>query len=329
MRSSTRTWIVPVAVVLLLAGCTSDDGWNADRFEGGPATPTTTPAEWLFVAQSEGDTTFDPATGVLSLPASSVQAFTDRPHRDTRAISPEQFVSLWQATGPDSFRADPPNAVLTYWEVDGDDQASRSVVCEIVGDVSYSASGGRLDLGLRVLEPKGATLPATIARASLFVDGDPNFGAGCPDSVGPDDQTNVEYFNMMNFDGEFTLQVERVASANEYQIWLDCPERESPSIPPSTFDVQLSIADGSSPVSCYASDRLTIAASDLGTTPFCSRGGACTVEVVALNSEKDGIYSTTKLTVQVGSDESIVPELVPATLPICPNAALYGHIPTS
>ncbi|MFN7149210.1 MAG: hypothetical protein ACK4V6_06995, partial [Microthrixaceae bacterium] len=139
--AALRIGLAAVAV-LALSSCTSDGDWSAPGDLGDPvaaADPTAEPApEWLFAIQSEGDTTFDASTGQLSMPAGSVHAFTDRPYRDTRITSPHTFVDLWQATDADSFREDPPNAVLTYWEGVGDAAVPTTVVCEIIGDVGYS-----------------------------------------------------------------------------------------------------------------------------------------------------------------------------------------------
>lgn len=314
MGSPNRTWIaVAVVALLAVAGCTSDTDWAADRPAAGNTTPTTTPPEWLFVVQSDGDTTFDPASGRLALPAGSVQAFTDRPHRDTRATSPQSFVDLWQANGPDSFRADPPNAVLTYWDTVDGVEVPRTVVCEIVGDVDYAAADGQLSMGLRVLDPKGATLPTTMRRASLFVDD----VAGPICLPEPADESNVEYFNMMNFNEGFVLQVEDVPGSNDHQVWLECPERESPSIPSSSFDVRLATPDRATVVSCYSDEKITFTAADLGTLTYCSSSGSCRLEVLAVNSETEMTYSTTSVEVMVTANSTIAPELEPATIPLC------------
>ena len=124
----------------------------------------------MFAIQSEGTTTFDASEDRLTVPASTVHAFTDRPYRDTQAITPAAFAGLWRSDRADSFEQDPPNAVLTYWEDESGTGTPRTVVCEVTGDVVDSPLDGTLSMGLRILEPEGASLPQQMFRASLFVD---------------------------------------------------------------------------------------------------------------------------------------------------------------
>jgi hypothetical protein len=276
MTTPTALRIGLAAVALLaLSGCTSDADWASGDGLGSPVaaaaatTPTTAPApEWLFAVQSDGDTTFDASTGRLSMPAGTVHAFTDRPYRDTRATSPQSFVDLWQRSAPNSFEADPPNAVLTYWETTGDTSVPRTVVCEITGDVDYSSADGLLSMGLRVLDPEGATLSATMSRASLFVDD----VAEPPCENSPTDEANVEYFNMLEFQEEISLGIQYDAAADEYQVSLDCPDRPSPTVPSSVFDVRLTSATDVDTVSCYSDDTISVPA-DPATSAFCKRRG--------------------------------------------------------
>ena len=75
------------------------------------------PAEWLFVhtaqtAEMTSDTT-------LVMPVTrDIFAFTDRPNRMHAYMNAHEYVSLWDEGEGDTFKADPPNAVLTW--VDGD-----------------------------------------------------------------------------------------------------------------------------------------------------------------------------------------------------------------
>ena len=45
-------------------------------------------------------------------------AFTDRPYRKHYWLNGEQYASLWSTDGTNSFKTDPPNAVLTWVEKD-------------------------------------------------------------------------------------------------------------------------------------------------------------------------------------------------------------------
>lgn len=70
--------------------------------------------DFLFVQNAEGATLKD---GVLTLKSVAKETlyFSDRPDRITGRITTVEFVDHW-AKGTDSFKADPPNAVLTVFE---------------------------------------------------------------------------------------------------------------------------------------------------------------------------------------------------------------------
>lgn len=259
MRAScTRSTVVVVVAVIVMAGCSSSGaGTGGGGASGEPSTP-----EWLYVVQSDGETTFDPASGRLSIPAGSGQAFTDRPYRDTRATSPQSFVNLWRNISPDSFANDPPNAVLTHSDATAGSVTPRSVVCEITG--------------------------------------------------------GVEYFNMLSFTGDFSLQTRYLPVAKEYQVGIPCPPRESAMVPPSSFDLRLPTLDETSKVSCYGSSWITIAQLDLPTLPYCRVGGICVFRVRASNDVTGAIYSDSLVEIELTSvPQTIIPQLEPATLPAC------------
>lgn len=329
MMTPTTLRIGLVAVALLaLSSCTSDSDWAAEAPDttvasaGEPTAATSPTPEWLFAMQSDGETTFDAATGQLSMPTGAVHAFTDRPYRDTKVTSPHTFVDLWQRTGPDSFDEDPPNAVLTYWETVGETAVPRTVVCEITGEVGYSTGDGRLSMGLRVLEPEGATLPARMSRASLFVDD--VAGSPCPDSA--TDETNVEYFNLINYEGAIDLQVQYVPATDVYQVWLDCPQRTSPSEPSAEFDIRLTTGDQRSTASCYSTDKLSLPKQNLAGLSYCNDQQVCTFDVTAVNSESKAVYSETRVSVTMGTDVDLIPQLQPATVPVCEDFGPDGPI---
>lgn len=317
MRLHIRIIALAATAALVVAGCSSETGAGPEGVvtpDAASADTVSTPAEWLFVVQAEGETTFDQTTGRLSMPTGSVHAFTDRPHRDTRATSPKSFVNLWQSADPDSFAEDPPNAVLTYWDSSSGSAMPRTVVCVIVGDVGYSSADRVLSMQLRLLDPEDAVLPARLDRASLFVDSVPQ---ACANS--PDDSMNIEYFNMLNFNGEFVVQTQYDPATGQNEVWITCPERESPTIPPSSFDVRISTPDNATSVSCYSGEKITFAQQDLATTPNCTSGKFCDFVITALDTETGAQYSVTTLQLELGSDNTIIPDLEPATLQICNN----------
>ncbi len=95
------------------------------------------PDSYLFVQNAES-VEFSDNHMTLNGLDNKLIIFSDRPKRVAAVISNQTFAKLW-AEGPDSFAADPPNAVV-IGEVDG---AMKSVVVELMkpefsdGTVTY------------------------------------------------------------------------------------------------------------------------------------------------------------------------------------------------
>ena len=121
------------------------------------------PAEWLFVhtsptAEMTSDTT-------LVMPVTrEIFAFTDRPNRQHGYLTAHAFVSLWDKGEGDTFKADPPNAVLTW--VDGDKVHEAEVV---ITDASVLAHGKAISFEVKL--EAGEALSGQMQRLSLFIDG--------------------------------------------------------------------------------------------------------------------------------------------------------------
>jgi hypothetical protein len=81
--------------------------------------------EWLFVHTAQEAQVINTTTIVIPV-TRDIFAFTDRPYRKHGYMTGEQFASLWADSGSDSFKADPPNAVLTW--VDGEDVKEAELV---------------------------------------------------------------------------------------------------------------------------------------------------------------------------------------------------------
>jgi hypothetical protein len=81
--------------------------------------------EWLFVHTAQEAQVINTTTIVIPV-TRDIFAFTDRPYRKHGYMTGEQFASLWAEAGSDSFKADPPNAVLTW--VDGEDVKEAELV---------------------------------------------------------------------------------------------------------------------------------------------------------------------------------------------------------
>ena len=117
--------------------------------------------EWLFVHTAEEAQVTNNTTIVMPV-TRDIFAFTDRPYRKHAYMTGEQFASLWADSGSDSFKTDPPNAVLTW--VEGEDVKEAEVV--ITG---ASIDGNSITYNRKY----SATIPdGTLESVSLFVDVD-------------------------------------------------------------------------------------------------------------------------------------------------------------
>ena len=114
--------------------------------------------EWLFVHTADEAQVTNNTTIVMPV-TRDIFAFTDRPYRKHAYMTGEQFVSLWADSGSDSFKTDPPNAVLTW--VEGEDVKEAEVVitgASIDGNsITYTTNSHPNTVG-------------TIKSVSVFVD---------------------------------------------------------------------------------------------------------------------------------------------------------------
>jgi hypothetical protein len=81
--------------------------------------------EWLFVHTADEAQVTNSTTIVMPV-TRDIFAFTDRPYRKHDYMTGEQFAALWTHSGSNSFKSDPPNAVLTW--VDGEEVKEAEVV---------------------------------------------------------------------------------------------------------------------------------------------------------------------------------------------------------
>ena len=125
--------------------------------------------EWLFVHTAEEAQVINNTTIVM--PATrDIFAFTDRPYRKHAYMTGEKFASLWADSGSDSFKTDPPNAVLTW--VEGEDVKEAEVVVTGASldskSMTYTVMGINIQQeGMAYREHKGYT----INNVSVFFDG--------------------------------------------------------------------------------------------------------------------------------------------------------------
>jgi hypothetical protein len=120
------------------------------------------PAEWLFVHTAEtAEMTL--ATTLVMPVTREIFAFTDRPNRMHAYMNAHEFVSLWDEGEGDTFKTDPPNAVLTW--VDGDDVHEAELL--ILG--AETVGHGR-EIAYEFKLEAGGTPVGALSAASLFVD---------------------------------------------------------------------------------------------------------------------------------------------------------------
>ena len=132
------------------------------------------PAEWLFVHTSPTAEMTSETTLVMPV-TREIFAFTDRPNRKHGYLTAHAFVSLWDKGEGNTFKADPPNAVLTW--LDGDKVHEAEVV---ITDASVLAHGRAISFEVKL--EAGEALSGQMQRLSLFVDGE--IGPGCWRYVG-------------------------------------------------------------------------------------------------------------------------------------------------
>lgn len=112
---------------------------------------------FLFVLSARSGTFKDGKLTLKDVPL--VVYFSDRPDRIAGHLSLEKFVELW-GKGPDSFKADPPNATISIF----DESGNNDVVLELS---NLQLKGNTLTFEVRVLE---GNTTKSFGRASLFID---------------------------------------------------------------------------------------------------------------------------------------------------------------
>jgi hypothetical protein len=115
--------------------------------------------EWLFVHTGEEAQVTNNTTIVMPV-TRDIFAFTDRPYRKHAYMTGEQFASLWADSGSDSFKTDPPNAVLTW--VEAEDVKEAEVV---ITGASFDGNSITYNRKYSAIVPVG-----TLNSVSLFVD---------------------------------------------------------------------------------------------------------------------------------------------------------------
>jgi hypothetical protein len=114
----------------------------------------------LFVQSA---TAFSSAPGSITLHglADSTVYFADRPRREIGHIPSQRFVELWKS-GASNFSLDPPNAVLSFLDRDGEAPPDAVVVLR-----EPRMEKNALSYSVEILD---GTLPARSGPCTLFID---------------------------------------------------------------------------------------------------------------------------------------------------------------
>lgn len=135
-----------------------------------------------------------------------------------------------------------------------------------------------------------------------------------------DDETNVELFNMWSFMDVIELGITSTISGRANAFTLSCPEPE-PGMP-STLGIALFLQGQSTGVACNGPAPLALDAAELyaGGYDACPVSGGvprCRLVIVAYDTATKAIYSETYLIATMAGSSTVIPELEPATLPLC------------
>ena len=113
---------------------------------------------WLFVHTADNAQVTN--TTIVMPMTNNIFAFTDRPYRRHLYMDGEQYASLWSNDETNSFKIDPPNAVLTW--MDGDEINEVEVV---ITDANFDG-----DNIIYTINKTSGIIKDNIENVSLFVD---------------------------------------------------------------------------------------------------------------------------------------------------------------
>ena len=121
------------------------------------------PVERIDALFVQSATAFSSAPGTITLHglADSTVYFADRPRREIGHIPSHRFVQLWEA-GASNFSVDPPNAVLSFLDEDGESPPDAVVVLR-----EPRLEADSLSYDVEILD---GTLPARSGPCALFID---------------------------------------------------------------------------------------------------------------------------------------------------------------
>ena len=141
-------------LTVLIVGCSTDDDNSNDN-------SSDLQKEWLYTHTSLDATATNSTTIVIPL-TGEIFAFTDRPNREYKYISGDEFASYWNDYDDEnSFKLDPPNAVLTWVDEDGVEEVEV-----VITDADFDGTNI-----IYTIENTTITANQTFDDVSLFIDG--------------------------------------------------------------------------------------------------------------------------------------------------------------
>lgn len=138
----------------------------------------------------------------------------------------------------------------------------------------------------------------------------------CPNS--PQDEDIIEYFNEIEFSEDIYLTI--VDTGTQFNVMLNCPPQESPYFPPSDFLLTLYTSDNSTSITCNTG-QIQLVKSEMRQLVFCQNNGrVCSFLNILSNRQTQSVYCSTELQVPFDNgNNTYIPNLNPATLPLCPE----------
>jgi hypothetical protein len=133
----------------------------------------------------------------------------------------------------------------------------------------------------------------------------------------PNDEILIEYFNEVNFEDEFVII--KTDTGTTFNISIFCPPAPDADYPGPDFNLTMSTKDRSASSNCNSSQPIVINKSQLNANrySYCSYK-TCAFTVALSNASTGSVFSSTMTQVVMTSgNEQIIPELQPATEPIC------------
>ena len=175
----------------------------------------------------------------------------------------------------------------------------------------------RLPADRRTARQSGATATSAPTAVTLPNAALPN---ACPTSA--TDEMNIEYFNETSFSQQYAIVVADQGST--FALSLQCPPRISAEFPPPTLGIAMALEGAPDALVCngasLALDKATLQAN--GYAGCTLQGGVpqCTFDFVGYSTRTQVVYSDTLLQISLTTGgETIIPNLNPATLPLCPT----------